>query len=136
MTQDAPAREEDVRRIKEMFTELEAAATAHDAVALNGRFTADVTFTVADGRRFDGWEQIHAHHEERLEHHAEGFRTWFEIDAMAFPTPDVAVVSARQLWSAPHGEGVNTGTWVLTRKNGAWWFCAVQNTGVTAGQVY
>ncbi|AGP55595.1 SgcJ/EcaC family oxidoreductase [Streptomyces rapamycinicus] len=129
--QSTPAREEDVHQIQELFTELETAASAHDAVGFNARFTADVTFTVGDGRRFRGWEEIHSYHKERLDHHAEGFRTSLEIDHITFPAADVAVVSTRQHWATPQDSGANAGTWVLTRKDGAWWVCTVQNTRIT-----
>ncbi|WP_413102417.1 hypothetical protein [Streptomyces sp. Inha503] len=49
-----------------------------------------------------------------------------------FPAADVAVASARQLWVTAQERGVNAGTWVLTKKNGAWWICTVHNTRLTA----
>ncbi len=130
--QDMPAHDEDIRQIKELFTELEDAASAHDADAFNARFTADVRFTVGDGRRFLGWEEIHAYHKERLDHHTEGFRTSIEIDDMIFPAADAAVVSARQHWAHPRDSGVNASTWVLAKNYGTWWVCTVHNTRITA----
>ncbi|KUL43407.1 hypothetical protein ADL28_42835 [Streptomyces violaceusniger] len=64
-------------------------------------------------------------------HHAEGFRTSLEIDHITFPAADVAVVSTRQHWATPQDSGANAGTWILTRKDGAWWVCTVQNTRIT-----
>lgn len=130
---DTPADDEDVQQITEIFTELESAFVEHDAVKFDGRFTSDIVFTAVNGHRFHGWEEIHAYHKERLEHHAEGIRTWYEIDGITFPSPDIATAFVRQPVTTPEGERTNVGTWVLTKKNGTWWICAIQNTGVAQG---
>ncbi|WP_046472328.1 SgcJ/EcaC family oxidoreductase [Allosalinactinospora lopnorensis] len=129
-TQDIPDDDADVRRIKEVFAELEAAFAEQGAAGFDGRFTADIVFTAVNGRRFHGWEESHAYHKERLENHADGIRTWYEIDRITFPAPDVAVAFVRQPVATPVDERTNVGTWVLVKKNGQWWVSAIQNTGV------
>jgi uncharacterized protein (TIGR02246 family) len=134
LAQDSPGAEEDVRAIKEVFAELEDAFAAHDAVKFDDRFTQDVVFTAVDGVRFTGWGDIHAYHKERLDHHAVGISTWYEIDGISFPAPDIAVAFVRQPVRAPDGSRrTNVGTWVLTRKADRWWICAIQNTAVARG---
>lgn len=127
-----PADDTDTERIREVFSELEAAFAAQDAAAFDARFTADIVFTAVDGRRFHGWEPIHAYHKERLENHAGGIRTWYEVESVGFPAPGVAVAAVRQPVVTPVDERANVGTWVLVKRDGRWWVCAIQNTGVAA----
>lgn len=129
-THAASPNDADVRQIRELFSELEAAFTEHDAVKFDARLTSDIIFTAVNGLRFHGWEDIHAYHKERLENHAVGIETWYEIEAVSFPAPDVAVAFVRQPMITSAGKRSNVGTWVLTRKDGVWWVCAIQNTGV------
>lgn len=122
--------EHDVRAIEELFADIQAAFAEHDVVKFDARFTADVVFTAVNGRRFHGWEEIHAYHRERLEHHADDITTWYEIDHITFPEPTVALVFLRQPMVTPGGRRANIGTWVLVKRDGTWWFSAMQNTGI------
>jgi uncharacterized protein (TIGR02246 family) len=130
LTQDIPGDEEDVSSITAIFAELTAAFAEHDAVKFDARFAADIVFTAVNGVRFTCWEDIHAYHKERLDHHAEGIRTWYEIDRITFPAPGVAIAFVRQPVTTEHGTRTNVGTWVLSQKDGQWWVCAIQNTAV------
>ncbi|MET8678601.1 SgcJ/EcaC family oxidoreductase [Streptomyces sp. NPDC004647] len=132
-TQDNRNDEDDVRRIEEIFSELESAFADHDAARFDARFTADVVFTAVNGTRFVGWEELHTYHRERLVGHAEGIKTWYEIENITFPTPEVAVVVFRQPIVIADHKRSNVGTWVLVKKDESWWIAAGQNTGVTAG---
>lgn len=120
----------DVDQIRNIFVELEAAFVEHDAEKFDSCFTSDIIFTAVNGQRFYGWADIHAYHKERLDNHAAGIRTRYEVDTITFPAPDVAVAFVRQPIVTSAGERSNIGTWVLVRKEGAWWICAIQNTGV------
>ncbi|WP_410582607.1 SgcJ/EcaC family oxidoreductase [Amycolatopsis sp. lyj-108] len=132
LAHDIPGDEEDIRAITAVFTELEAAFAEHDAAKFDARFAEDVIFTAVNGVRFTGWDDIHAYHQERLEHHAEGIRTWYEIDRITFPAPGAALVFVRQPVRTEHGTRSNIGTWVLSKKDGQWWVAAIQNTAVAA----
>jgi uncharacterized protein (TIGR02246 family) len=122
----------DARAIRTIFDDLEAAFSEHDASKFDSRFTSDIIFTAVNGQRFHGWDDIHSYHKERLENHADGIRTWYEIDAITFPAPTVAIAFVRQPVVAADAKRSNVGTWVLTKKSGRWWVCAIQNTGVVA----
>lgn len=91
-----------------------------------------MVFTAVNGRRFHGWDDIHGYHRERLAHHADDISTWYEIDSITFPAPTVALVFLRQPVRTPQGQRANIGTWVLTKRDGAWWVRTAQNTGITA----
>ncbi|MHC8563151.1 SgcJ/EcaC family oxidoreductase [Streptomyces albidoflavus] len=91
-TQECQTDKDDVRLIEGIFADLESAFAEHDAAKFDERFTADVVFTAVNGARFLGWEKIHAYHSERLTGHAGGIDTWYEIEHITFPAPDVAVV--------------------------------------------
>ncbi|MEW1818377.1 MULTISPECIES: SgcJ/EcaC family oxidoreductase [Streptomyces] len=129
-TQEARTDEDDMRLIEEIFAELGSAFAEHDAARFDERFTADIVFTAVNGVRFFGWEEIHAYHRERLTGHAEGISTWYEIERVTFPAPDVAVVFFRQPVVVSGHERANVGTWVLVKREGQWWISAGQNTGV------
>lgn len=133
-TQQAPSDEDDVRRIKELFAELETAFAEQDAATFDARFTADIVFTAVNGTRFTNWDELHAYHRERLTGHADGITTWYEIERVTFPTPDVAVVSFRQPIVVGDHRRANVGTWVLVKRDGQWWVSAGQNTGVAVPQ--
>ena len=133
-SQDIPVRQQDVREIETLFTELISAFDAHDAVAFDSRFTEDILFTAVNGVRFTNWADLHTYHRERLTHHAEGIETWYEIEQITFPAPDIAIAAVRQPMRIATGTRENVGTWVLVRKDGRWWVCAIQNTGVASPQ--
>lgn len=128
--QGALSQQRDSRRIEEIFTELENAFREADAAGFDARFTEDVVFTAVNGARFVGWDDLHAYHRERLAVPTDGIRTWYEIERVTFPAPDVAMVFFRQPIETAGTERVNVGTWVLVRRDGDWWICAGQNTGV------
>lgn len=128
--QNEPASPADIHAVEALFADLIAAFDAHDAVAFDKWFTDDIVFTAVDGTRYTNWTDLHAYHRERLTHHAEGIETWYEIDQITFPAPDVAVAAVRQPIRSPAGARENIGTWVLVRKQDRWWVCAIQNTGV------
>ncbi|NYH80391.1 uncharacterized protein (TIGR02246 family) [Actinopolyspora biskrensis] len=130
---DAVGDEDDARAIRRIFTELREAFAEHDAEKFDERFASDVVFTAVNGQRFHGWEEIHRYHRERLTHHAEGIRTWYEIDRITFPDPSVAVVFLRQPVVTRDDQRASIGTWVLVKKEGSWWFCAMHNTGIASG---
>lgn len=132
VTQEISSDEQDVRQIEVIFAELEEAFAEHDAAKFDSRFTSDVVFTAVNGQRFYSWEEIHSYHRERLTHHADGIRTWYEIDHIAFPTETVALVFLRQPVRTPQDQRANIGTWVLTKKDGSWWVCAMQNTAIAS----
>ncbi|MFG2093692.1 SgcJ/EcaC family oxidoreductase [Streptomyces sp. NPDC048612] len=121
---------DDAGRITALFQELESAFTEQNAVRFDGCFTEDVVFTAVDGTRFVGWEALHAYHRERFGGHADGIETWYEIESLTFPSPDVAVVFFRQPIVMGQHRRENVGTWVLVRRDGQWYVSAAQNTGV------
>ncbi len=118
-TQEAEPDEEDVRLIEKIFADLESAFAEQDAAKFDERFTADIAFTAVNGARFVGWEEIHAYHRERLTGHAGGIRTWYEIERITFPAPDVAVVLLRQPIVVAEHRRANVGTWVLVKREGS-----------------
>ncbi|MER7986130.1 SgcJ/EcaC family oxidoreductase [Streptomyces noursei] len=123
---------DDARHITDLFDELESAFAQQDAAKFDRRFTDDVVFTAVNGLRLVGWEALHAYHRERLGQHAEGIETWYEIERITFPSPDVAVVFFRQPVAMDQHQRVNVGTWVLVKQDGQWRVSAGQNTGVAA----
>ncbi|MEU6111541.1 SgcJ/EcaC family oxidoreductase [Streptomyces albidoflavus] len=133
-TQECQTNEDDVRLIEEIFAGLESAFAEHDAAKFDERFTEDVVFTAVNGARFFGWEKIHAYHSERLTGHAGGINTWYEIERITFPAPDVAVVFFRQPIVVSEHKRANAGTWVLVKRDGQWWISAGQNTGVAVAE--
>ncbi|SFT81404.1 conserved hypothetical protein [Actinopolyspora lacussalsi subsp. righensis] len=122
--------EEDLHAIRKVFDELETAFVEHDAAKFDDRFTADTVFTAVNGVRFQDWQELHEYHKERLENHADGIRTWYEIEQVIFPRSDVAIVCLRQPAISQAGRRANVGTWILSKLDGQWWICAAQNTGV------
>ncbi|WP_369200774.1 SgcJ/EcaC family oxidoreductase [Streptomyces sp. PU-14G] len=127
---DAAHAEEDRQRIRELFTELEAAFAQADAARFDAPFAADVVFTAVDGARFAGWEALHAYHRDRLSTPTDAITTWYELEHIAFPAPDVAVVALRQPIEVAGSRRANVGTWTLIKRDGSWWVSAAQNTGV------
>ena len=134
-TQSVSASDTDVNQIRNIFTELESAFVEHNAERFDSRFTSDIIFTAVNGQRFHGWKDIHAYHKERLDNHAAGIQTWYEVDTITFPAPDVAVAFVRQPVVTLTGKRSNVGTWVFVKKQGTWWICAIQNTGVATEQM-
>lgn len=130
MTDDADRRQCDIEEISGIFRELIAAFDRHDAAGFDRRCTDDIIFTAVNGARFTTWDDLHAYHQERLTHHADGIETWYDIEQIVFPTPDIAVVAVRQPIVTVDGARANVGTWVLVRRAGDWWVCAIHNTGV------
>ncbi|MEU7317214.1 SgcJ/EcaC family oxidoreductase [Streptomyces sp. NPDC007083] len=124
---------EDKHRIEELFADLEAAITQADAARFDAPFAADVVFTAVDGARFVGWKALHAYHRERLSTPTDAITTWYELEHITFPAPDVAVVALRQPIEVAGTRRANVGTWTLIRRNGSWWVSAAQNTGVAEG---
>lgn len=120
-------------RIRELLAVLEAAFAQADAERFDAPFTADVVFTAVDGARFVGWEALHAYHRDRLSTPTDALTTWYELEHISFPAPDVAVVALRQPIEVAGARRANVGTWTLVKRDGAWWVCAAQNTGVAAG---
>ncbi|WP_094979759.1 YybH family protein [Rhodococcus pyridinivorans] len=131
-TDHTTAEQRKINEIDALFSDLITAFDRHDAMEFDRRFTEDVVFTGVDGARFTNWAELHAYHQERLTHHGGGITTWYEREAIRFPSPDVAVVAVRQPIDTAAGSRANVGTWVLIRRAGQWWVCAMQNTGVTA----
>lgn len=130
LRQNATDGKGDTDAIEDIFVELTTAFAERDAAKFDHRFTEDAVFTAVNGRRFTNWQDLHAYHKDRLANHADGIRTWYEIERIIFPGPDIAVVAIRQPLHTSNGVRANVGTWVLVKRNGQWWVCAVQNTGV------
>lgn len=125
---------EDAVRIAEVFDGMEKAFHDKDAAKFDGHFTDDAVFVTPAGAVFRGWPEIYAYHKENLEGltddaHAE-MRAHYTVTDADFLDSDTAVVHTRQTLTTPQWDVVNVGTSVLTKKDGAWRICALQNNNV------
>ncbi|MFF0629442.1 SgcJ/EcaC family oxidoreductase [Streptomyces sp. NPDC004296] len=125
------AHTDDAHHITNLFNELETAFTEQDATKFDQHFTNDVIFTAVNGTRLTGWQALHTYHRERLTHHTHNIQTWYEIEHITFPHPNIAIVFFRQPITTPHHQRTNVGTWILIKQNHQWHITAGQNTNVT-----
>ncbi len=129
---DFPVSEQDASQIKELVAGLEAGFNQYDAAMFDRQFTADALFVTASGKRLLGWDEMYAYHKEALEGRQQGKQVRFSVLSLSFLSQDVAVAHTKQDYVHVPDGGANHGTVVMTRKNGAWWICAMQQTNVVA----
>lgn len=119
--------------IEVLFRQLESALEAKDAAAFDRMFTEDVVFITPAGAIFRGWDELHAYHRARLGDGPDA-RARFELLALRLLTPDHAIVNVEQTLHTAEFSLANRGTWVLLRRDRAWWVCSVHNTNI-AGSI-
>lgn len=119
--------------IETLFRQLESALEAKDAAAFDQVFTEDVVFITPAGAIFRGWDELHGYHRARLGDSPDA-RARFELLALRLLTPDHAIVNVEQTLHTAEFSLANRGTWVLLRRDRAWWVCSVHNTNI-AGSV-
>ena len=119
----------DSAEIPALFRRLEAALVAKDAAAFDDVFTEDIVFINPAGRIFRGWNELHTYHRVMLGKSPDA-QAHYDILAVRFLTTDHAIVNLEQTLNTPDLAITNRGTWVLIRRDGAWWVCSAQNTNV------
>ncbi|WP_280234904.1 SgcJ/EcaC family oxidoreductase [Nocardia cyriacigeorgica] len=119
----------DIAEIEGLFRHLEAALSAGDAAAFDDVFTEDIMFINPAGRIFRGWNELHTYHRAVLGK-STAAQARYDIIAVRFLTTDHAIVNLEQTLNTPEFSLTNRGTWVLVRRDGAWWVCSAQNTNV------
>ncbi|MEU4315255.1 SgcJ/EcaC family oxidoreductase [Nocardia sp. NPDC024068] len=119
--------------IEALFRTLESALESKDAAAFDQPFTEDIVFITPAGAIFRGWAELHSYHRARLGDSPDA-RAHFRILALRLLTPEHAIVNVEQTLHTAEFSLANRGTWVLLKRNGAWWACSVHNTNI-AGSV-
>ncbi|NUS45751.1 MAG: SgcJ/EcaC family oxidoreductase [Mycobacteriaceae bacterium] len=122
-----------IAEIEALFRTMESALEAKDAAAFDQPFTEDVVFITPAGAIFRGWDEMHGYHRKRLSAGPDA-RAHFELLTLRLLTPEHAVVNVEQTLRTAEFSVANRGTWVLLRRDKAWWVCSVHNTNI-AGSV-
>ncbi|NEW38943.1 SgcJ/EcaC family oxidoreductase [Nocardia cyriacigeorgica] len=115
--------------IEALFRRLEAALIAKDAAAFDDVFTEDIVFINPAGRIFRSWSELHSYHRAVLGK-SPGAQAHYDIIAIRHLTAADAIVNIEQTLRTPDFSITNRGTWVLIRRDGAWWVCSAHNTNV------
>ncbi|WP_280264047.1 SgcJ/EcaC family oxidoreductase [Nocardia wallacei] len=125
-----PVTEQQLRELEELVASIETGFNDKDAAVLDGRFTRDAVVIVPDGTTLRGWDELFAYHTARLRGPVADWTTRIHVVGAHALGPDTAVVHMRQRTTTPQGDFSNHGTAVVVRRDGAWWFAALQNTNV------
>jgi uncharacterized protein (TIGR02246 family) len=104
-------------------------------VAFASVFTEDGDLIGFDGTHLKGREEINSFHQELFDKWLEGTRLVGQVENVAFPAPDVAVVHAvggtiPSGKSTPVPERDSIQTLIATKRDGKWRIMAFQNTRI------
>ena len=132
---DAPAH--DARSLVDLVATLERAQRQEDVDGFLALFDPDAVWVTGGGRRLIGKEAISAFTRQVLPGGMGGGSVTYEVEHIAFITPDVALTGVRQQYTDAAGQPLDDSagcpSYVWRRVGGTWKIVAGQNTAVIHG---
>ncbi len=131
----APA--EDLHHLVGLVAEIERSQRQEDVDGFLALFAPAAVWVNGAGRRLIGLEEISAFTREVLPGAMATSSVIYEVEHVAFVTPDVALTGVRQQYLDGDGkplasDGTGSPTYLWHRTGGAWKIVAGQNTAVIA----
>jgi uncharacterized protein (TIGR02246 family) len=107
-----------------------------DADRFNRRFADDVLWGSPFGAVVDGYETLHAIHEQMFASALRDVRSHYAVEHVRFPTDDVAIAYVRRTSDSAKGPERpgradafdELALFVLVRRDDTWWLAAGQHT--------
>ena len=136
----ASAPTQDVHHLVGLVAELERSQQQEDVEGFLALFAPSAVWVNGAGRRLIGLDEISEFTRMVLPGAMTDSSVTYEVEHIAFVTPDIALTGVRQQYLDGDGEplaedGTGSPTYLWSRTDGSWKIVAGQNTAVIAQQV-